>query len=267
MTIRFDIKMQDSPPTASIAALSLPAGTSYLRITRMWAGQAARVPGDSMMSISTDTALISDAGVPIGIPVRWRVAAYDAADALIAMADTPQVMAPLLASDDDVWITDPLAPAMSVLARMMRGTDSQRTYAKPGERQRVIGAAAPTAIGGPRSPASSWQFRIKTATASQADLLETLVSSGSVLLIRANPRAIRYPSGLIYLDAETVTENPQHDDWRRGRVVWEITGDVVLPPNFPPYSVGRTYDESDGDAASYNERDARFNAYWEMDRG
>lgn len=246
------VTASSSPPAADLFLSSLPAGTARVRVWRQWADQEQRVRGDEQASVVGSETRLEDYDLPVGRAVTYRAQCFaiDGSE-LAPLAVTSPVTVPL-ADPTTAWVSDPLAPGLAQLlsmapSDMTRSFDSETVYAQ------VIGSRDPVSISGVRSSASDFGFTFIALSYEESNAIEALVSSGGVILVRADPTQVRHATGLVYLSAPQVRENRRWDMVMSYpyRSDWDVVGRQCRPPSLSVVMPLREYADVEAEAEDY----------------
>jgi hypothetical protein len=233
------------PPSADLYITDLPATTAYAWLWRSWASKQARVRGDAHVAIIDDEATMVDYDVPVGRPFSYRVQCFAADGSDLGFVGPTSEYEIAFTDRRMMWLSDPLVPALARLVMLEDSTDRSRTYEAPTTYAQVIGRRRPVAIGGARSTASDWTFRIWSFSFDESTAIEDLAGGGGVLLCRPHPEAIRHRDGLIYMSTPGVVEEPRRElvTRRPQGADWVLAGREVEPPSISVVAPVRTWQD------------------------
>lgn len=241
-----------SPPSVDLFLSSLPSGTTRVRVWRSWNDQQQRVRGDEQAVVVSLATALEDYDVPVGRAVTYwaQCFAVDGSELAPLSASSPVTIT--LADSTTAWVSDPLAPALGRLLPIFDG-DGSRTYESETVYAQIIGQNDPVAISGARTTAGDWSFTFVGLDFDESNAIETLIMGGGTLLVRADPDLVRHTTGLIYLSAPQVREEPRHDIVRPNpnRADWTITGRQCRPPSVSVVAPLREYADMEAENTDY----------------
>lgn len=238
------VTTHSDPPSADLYITDLPATTARIWLWRSWASKQSRVRGDAHVSVIDDEATVKDYDVPVGRPFSYRVQCFAADGSDLGFVGPTSTYEITFTERDLMWLSDPLVPALARLVVLNAGTDVSRAYEAPTTYAQVIGRRRPVAIGGARSTASEWAFRIKSYSYEESTALDDMAAGGGVLLCRTHPESVRHRDGLIYLSAPSIIEEPRMDFvYEQDRADWSLVGREVEPPSISVVAPTRTWQD------------------------
>ena len=251
------VTVHTSPPSTDLFLSSLPSGTTRVRVWRVWNNQQQRVRGDEQAAVIGTEVTLEDYDVPVGRPVSYWAQCYAVDGSELApLAETTPITVTMVVPVEKeggqcAWVSDPLAPALSLLLAMTP-SDRSRSYDSDTVYAQVMGYEDPIAISGIRSSASDWTFGFRAFSFEESDSINALVSPGGTILIRPDAGAIRHKTGLVYLSMPRVQELPRYDfafhqDWAD----WVLSGRQVRPPSVSVVMPLREYADMEAENADY----------------
>lgn len=262
------VTSRTSPPSADLFLSALPAGTTRVRVWRVWSDQQTRVRGDEQSVVVGSETRLEDFDLPVGRAVAYWAQCFAVDGSELAPLPTTAQFTIALVSSETMWLSDPLAPALSRLVTLRGDTDVSRTYDSEVTYAHVIGHRLPVAIGGIRSAASDRRFTIVAGSFEESAAIEALTAGGGVLLLRTHPTTVRHSTGLIYLSAPQIVEEPRLDlVYSQTRGDWSIVGREVRPPGVSVVAPLRDYADVAGENTDYAGVVADYADYLALARG
>ena len=235
-------------------------GAASVQIFRGDGVQEVRVVGDDQQ-IPAGGVFMVDYRIPPGRTLTYRAVLYSSLGVVTESISASSLAVPAI-EPGMAWVMDPEDPTNAMLLPLMVGTDikvgheSSGTIAGP-----LVGL--PIWLGGPRTMLSR-PFDIKTTTAAETAQFHRMIETGGSLLIRPGA-ALRHVTGLIYVGARSIDENPKHPS--EGPARWPFDSIEVGDDGWPVVVPARTWADVKAAYATWADVKAAYATWLDVKRG
>lgn len=249
---------------ADLAVSDLPAGTAAVRVSRAWHGQTVSLPGAELRPVVGSSWRWVDYALPLSVDpagVTYTVEPLTAAGSVIGSGRASVTVVSGAVGHSEAVLCDPLSPSGQVRVQVLRSDGADAWESMSGGLVTPMGGL-PIATGRARAWVRGWV--VTTDTAEAAEALRRMVAGGGVLLLRGDPECLDHPTGVVYLDAPSVSRA----DYRGSHVPnrrWSLSGTEVSAPvvlGLDAY----TYADMTADYATYADVSA-VGTYADLARG
>lgn len=246
-------------PSARITITGI-VGAASVQIFRGDGSTETRVAGDDLQ-IPAGAVFITDYRLPPGRTVSYRAVLYSALGVVVETVTATPLVVPAI-EQGMAWVMDPEDPTYAMLLPLMLGTDAEVGHDTSGVAVKPL-QGLPLWLGGPRLLLTR-PFEIKTSTAAETTQFDRMVTPGGSLLIRPGA-AFRHASGLVYIGAPAISEQPRHP--YEGPARWVFTATEVADDGWPTVVVERTWLDVEAAYADWIAVEAAYATWLAVEQG
>lgn len=257
-----------SPGWVELFATDLPAGTASVRVVRQWRGTDAVLTGATKRPVQDGAWRYLDHALPCSLtpatdPVGYRVEPLSDGGAILDDGVATVSVQPLQVGHSEALLSDPLDPLGGTRVTLMRSGDLAWS-ASSGDLLGPALGGLPVSTGMTRQREHS--ISAKTTSAVDAQLMQTMIERGGVLLVRADPSCLDHPTGVLYLHVPSPSRaaiKGPHGLTRR----WALSGTECAPPASLALVAARSYADTSSDFPTYAATKAALPTYLQRSRG
>lgn len=255
--------MTDPTDRVGVTVEGLAGTEQLITVWRRWDSEREAVSGARRISV-VDSFYIDDFKAPLGRSITYELEVLSGPH-----AGVQGITATSFLASTSGWISDPLAPSMSVRVHGVKVGDEtyfrSEAFAKIGRNAKVnnfdiMGATKPVSLGGIRQAASGVPLSMTTKAEAENVRLRDMVNGTAHLIIRPLPEWGSFLPGTATYAAGDMDEIPVTVMMGGSLTRWESTGDVVRGSSARVVIALWTYQQVEEIYATYDQKQAAAGA-------